>query len=61
MKKDESKKRRKKDGEAARETPVSFFTRKDVKDALEAEAAKSSRSRSRQIHVILAERFSLPA
>ncbi len=55
------KKTDKKPTQEARETPVGFFTRDDVKDALEAEAKKVSRSRSRHLHVILAERFGLPA
>ena len=55
-----TKKTDKKDApQEARETPVGFFTRGDVKDALEAEAKKVSRSRSRHLHVILAERFGL--
>lgn len=57
----EKTKKKKDDGDASRETPVSFFTRKDVKEALEAEAGSQNRSRSRHIHVILAKHLGLPA
>lgn len=52
-------KKEKKEERDPREVPVSFFTRDDVKAALEADAGKSSRSRSRQVHVILCERYGL--
>lgn len=42
---------------AARETAIGFFTTEKIKEALEAEAKKSNRSRSRHLHAILAERY----